>query len=560
MRDRGSNPAGVRTTAMLAVFALLLSACGSTAYRDRIAIQELAVDQDSGELPGLPGAEDAEAAAGTADGEVSFDEDDGEPSELAAPGEQGGPTDADGSATEGSAAEGGASGGAGTSASEGSGGGSGNGAAPRGSSPRGGGSGAGSGLPQTTENGRGVTDDTIRLGFITLTSFQNLGSNLGFTVADKGDVAQQIRDLSSWINDNGGIAGRRIEPSIRVYKQEEASPGAEAQLCNAFADDDKVFGVMLYGQIHESTRYCYAGKGVLMIDPTPFTYDSVLYQEVAPFLWNPEFPNYSKVMRTLPGALHRADYFKPMSSRNETDVKLGVVHWDSPFANRVLQRDLVPALEAVGQKVTSAYGVDGSSVATIQNGLSNAITRFRQAGVNRVVFIGGSPLAPFFFQTAESNNFRPRYGMTSLENPRHSSSDRGTPAQMADAVGIGFNIDTDVRDQDVAMPATSTERTCLEVLRKKGHTFEKRENANYALAVCSSLLLLQQGGKTITDGITAPLWAAHAERLGSSFKPAMWYSATFGPGRHDGNNQYRPLRFDRSCQCFRYTGDLANFR
>jgi ABC-type branched-subunit amino acid transport system substrate-binding protein len=532
-----------RFTAMLLVVALLASACGSTAYRDRVDLLAQAGEQAQDPVTGEATTESPDVPAPDATDAATEGTDPGEGDPVV--GQPGAP-----SATEGQTGNGTTGGGTGGNT-----GGTTDGQQPPPTTQP-----PSSNLPQTSDNGRGVTNDTVRIGVIALSSFQNLGSNLGFTVADKGDIRAQIRDLAAWINSNGGIAGRNIEPIIRIYTQEEASPGAEAQICNAFADDDQVFAVMLYGQIHESTRECYASKRVLMIDPTPFVFDEVLYQQLSPYLWSTSYPNYSRVARTLPHALAGTDFFQPMASRSESDVKVGVLHWDTPSARRVLQRDLAPALEAVGQQVDSSYGVNGSSIATIQNGLSNAITRFRQAGVNRVMFIGGSPLAPFFFSTAESNSYRPRYGITSLDNPRHSASERGNPAQMRDAIGIGFNLDTDVPDEQVPLGATERERLCLEVLASKGHNHERRENANYSLAVCESFLLLQDAGRTITDGLTVPVWAAHAEALGTSFKPVMWYDAEFGPGNHDGTATYRLIKHDTGCECFRYQSSSTRLR
>ena len=540
-----------RGPALLLLLALFAGACGSTAYRDRVEAQAAGVDGDVA-LPAFPSGDHSTSPATPEPVAVGTDAPtpgatgtEG-PSATAAPTTAPGATPAPGQPSAAPSPTAQPSPGAPTTQP---------------TTPP-----TTTGLPQAAENGRGATDDTVRVGVISLTSFQNMGANLGFSVADKGDVAGQIQTLADWINANGGIAGRDLVPIQRIYTQEEASPGAEAQMCNAFADDDDVWGVMLYGQIHESTRYCYSSKGILMLDPTPFVYDETLYTENAPYLWSVAFPNYTKVMRTLPHALAETDYFDPLPSRDEIDVAVGVLHWDTPSAKRVLQRDLGPALDAVGHPIASSYGVDGSSVATIQNGLSNAITAFRQAGVNRVFFIGGSPLAPFFYSTAESDGFRPRYAVTSLDQPRHTASDRGTPPQMVDAVGIGFNVDVDVEDEDMPVGAIPNEELCLDVLAAGGHTFERRENSNYALAVCSTFMLLKQGAETITGGLTAPVWSAHAEQIGTSFHPSLWFDAEFGPGNHDGTETYLPMRHFTDCDttsggCFHYTSsDRQRFR
>jgi hypothetical protein len=283
-----------RFTAMLLVVALLASACGSTAYRDRVDLLAQAGEQAQDPVTGEATTESPDVPAPDATDAATEGTDPGEGDPVVA--QPGAPSATEGQS--GNGTTGGTTGGGTGGTTDGQ-------QPPPTTQP------PSSNLPQTSDNGRGVTNDTVRVGVIALSSFQNLGSNLGFTVADKGDIRAQIRDLAAWINSNGGVAGRNIEPIIRIYTQEEASPGAEAQICNAFADDDQVFAVMLYGQIHESTRECYASKRVLMIDPTPFVFDEVLYQQLSPYLWSTSYPNYSRVARTLPHALAGTDFFQP---------------------------------------------------------------------------------------------------------------------------------------------------------------------------------------------------------------------------------------------------------
>lgn len=533
-----------RAASLLLATAMLATACGSTAHRDRLAVlaaEETAQHgdggavavpgpgQSTGDAPGTTPGAPAPGATATVDPETGEVVTPG-PSSTGAPGQPSQPTSPNGQPS---------------------------------TTPSGPQQPDATGLPQTQENSRGATADTIKVGLTYITSFQSLGSSLGFTVPAKGDVPAQAQVLADWINANGGIAGRDVEVVIRGFKQEESSPGVEQQLCNALADDEGVFVVALIGMIQESTRYCYASKRVLTIDISTFTYDTTVYSETAPYLWSLEMSDYSHLARTLPGALDEQGYFAPMASRDETATSVGVLIWDTPFTKRVVSRDLEPALAAVGQDINVLATVDGASISTIQKGLSDAVVKFRDAGVNRVMFVGGSPLQPFFYQTAENESFRPRYGVTSIDQPRFAANpdEGGYPLQAVDMVGIGVAPDVDVEDDQMPLGSmNANEKACLDILAEHGHVHEARKNANVILGFCGALLMLQQGAATITNGITPELWAAHAERNLANFVSPLNERVDFGAGDHAGPNHYRPMKWFEDCSCIRYVGPSRPLR
>ena len=554
VRRRTQGPRGV---ALLALLALLATACGSTAYRDRqIAIAAGGLDNASAPPIALGG--------GTT----------GHPDPTVAPTERGSGADGVDNTTGEVAADTGT-----TTTTPGSGrtsGGTTTGTTgpPRGTTAPPGGTTVdppggtddnppGASLPQSAENSRGVTDDEIRVGFLWISSFQTLGSQAGFQAPAKGDVDAQTRTLVKWINDNGGIAGRTVVPVIRSFPQEESSPGLEQQFCNKFADDDQVFAVMLVGQLQEATRFCYASKRVLHFETTAYAYDSTLFEQAAPYYWSLATPAIDQALRALPGLLQGQQFFDPMPGRDETQTAVGVVMWDTPYAKRLFQRDLQPALAAVGQDVAVLRTVDGSTIGTMQKGLTDAIVAFRNAGVNRVFFIGNAPLAPFFMNQAENEGYRPRYALTSADQPRFAADPGGgkVPLQARDAVGLGYQPEVDVEDDQYPWPDPNneTEQLCMQVLTAGGHQWSARKNASIAFGYCGGLLMLKKGAETITDGVTPELWAHHAEHNLVGFESPLNFGSTFGPGDHAGPDTYRLLKWFADCECFKYVGDPARF-
>jgi hypothetical protein len=553
VRRRTQGPRGI---ALLAVLAVLATACGSTAYRDRqiaIAADGLGngsappIATDGGTTGHLGGSEmPSEFASGT-DGAIVSDTTGGGTTGTATTGGTGGGTAGTTGGTNGGTTTGTTGGTTGTTGTTGG---------------TTGGTTSGSSLPQSEENVR-ATDDEIKIGFLWISSFAKLGSQAGFQPPAKGDVKAQAETLSNWINENGGIAGRKVIPVVRSFAQEESSPGLEQQFCNTFSDDDQVFAVMLVGQLQEATRYCYASKRVVHVEVTAYAYDSTLYEQTAPYYWSLATPAIDKAIRALPGVLQSQGYFDPMPTRDETETKVGVVIWDTPYTKRLFQRDLEPALAAAGQQVASLRTVDGSTIGTMQKGLTDAIVAFRNAGVNRVLFIGNAPLAPFFMNQAENEGYRPRYGMTSADQPRFAAnpSEGKVPEQARDALGLGYEPDVDVEDDQYPFPHASnkTEQLCLQVLAADGHTWEARKNANIALGYCGALLMLKKGAETITQGITPELWAYHAERNLVDFESPLNFGSSYGPGDHTGPTTYRPIKWFADCGCFKYAGEPARF-
>lgn len=405
---------------------------------------------------------------------------------------------------------------------------------------------------------QGLSAEAIKLGFVKLGSWQNLGENFGVVAIDWGDVDAQVAALVDWVNAHGGIDGRRVEYVIEEYRQEDASAEVEAQICNRMVDDEKVWGVVLQGQIHFSTRACYADRGVLVLDPSVFSFDDDVYARHHPLLVSPSTPALSRVVGALATSLDRRGWFEAMPSRGEAETRLGIVHWDDPYARRVLEQDLLPVLARLGRQVALTHAVDNSDAGTIQSGLTNGIVRFQTEGINRVLFVGGNPIAPLWFLNAEQYRYAPRYGLTTFDGPAHTTDQ--TPNQMRDALGIGFNAVHDVRDAQYPFPSENpTERLCLDVMAEGGQRFAARRGAELGLAYCEALLLLRSGAKGLGAALSAANWTARVERLGSGFRAAVGFEQYFAPGRLDGGRGYRDTEHRGDCGCFHYVGPVQRF-
>ena len=91
-----------------------------------------------------------------------------------------------------------------------------------------------------SEVGPGVTDTTIKVGFITRKASTAAGGG-GFKTPAQGDVNAQVNALVEYINKNGGLGGRKITSVLKEYDSSAASVQKENDYCTAFTQDEKVF-------------------------------------------------------------------------------------------------------------------------------------------------------------------------------------------------------------------------------------------------------------------------------------------------------------------------------
>lgn len=91
-----------------------------------------------------------------------------------------------------------------------------------------------------TDSVRGVTDETIKIGIV-IVDYEAIKQFVDFHRGDQEETAQIFVD---WINENGGVGGRQIEP---VYKTYTPIPGQEPgalSVCTALTEDEEVFAVL----------------------------------------------------------------------------------------------------------------------------------------------------------------------------------------------------------------------------------------------------------------------------------------------------------------------------
>ncbi len=403
-----------------------------------------------------------------------------------------------------------------------------------------------------TGTGPGVTDTTVKVVFVGV-DLGTTGTSLGFRTAAAGDLPAQVKALETYVNANGGIAGRRMEAVFRRYEASNDSPAAEEKLCNQITQDDQAFAVVLTGQFQANARPCYAQRRTLMLDATVVATDDATYARLSPYLWSASFPSYDEFVTALLRTLSEQDFFAGAGGA-------GVVAADTPSNRAVYQRLAEPELTRFGAAPTVSW-IDTTDLGTLNAGLNQAVVDFRSRGVDRVLFLGGARLASFFLTTAAAQSYTARYAVSSFDNPAFLVNNPETiPVAALDGmIGIGFNPSQDVPDSGFPFPGGDAERACLDIFAAGGQTFKTRENARVAFTYCDAALLLHAAAKDLGPNLNAAAFAQAAAALGDRFTPAAGTSGLLGGERRTAGNGYRVLAYDTGCRCFGYRGEEVRF-
>lgn len=403
------------------------------------------------------------------------------------------------------------------------------------------------GLVPAGQDTPGVSDDTITISFI-ITDTSAVAAAFGWETPDEGDREAQVAALVDHFNAQGGVAGRQIEAKVTVFNAITDGPVAEEALCNAITQDDKAFAVVMTGQFQENARPCYRNANTLMLDATLYPVDNAGFEELAPYYWSPLLPSYDDLVGGLAAGLIEEGWFD--------GATLGIVAIDSELSQRVYDEQFAPRLAAAGVEAASYNTIDPTDGTSFNNDQLQAIINFKEAGVDKVVAIGGSRLVSWFIDTSITQNYAPAYAVTSYDAPEFNVFNY--PEMMPGASGISVLPGYDVGDDQYSFPATPAEQECADIFAAAELEFTERANVRTGLMFCDALRLLAAATPHMTEvsaqGVSEAVW-----QLGDSFQPASVYGVEFTEGSYAGGDTYRPFRFDTECECMALIGDAADF-
>jgi hypothetical protein len=393
--------------------------------------------------------------------------------------------------------------------------------------------------------GQGVTATEIRIGFQVSTDLQAGFGAVGAS-GDAPDETRIVEALVAHVNEQGGIAGRQVVPVFHGTAATSGSWATQAQAaCATFTEDNEVLAVAsspVGGS--DALLACMAAGQTPLIEQNLWLFDQDYYTQFDGWLYQPGKMRADRWAGAFVDGLAQAGYFDGGT--------LGIARFDAPVFDRVMDRVVRPRLEAAG--VTIADEAILSSPQSVSDfgrmgaEINNAILSFRANGVDRVMFVENAGIMPFFWlPSAESQGFRPRYGLSSASIPA-TIARQGPAEQLAGAMAVGWTPPNDTEGD--RYPANDAAARCSQIMQERGIAGAA---GFYTHTACDSMFFLQAVIPRMTEFSPAGFRAA-AQSLGTAFTSPFALRSALAPDRPDGGASAQVLTYDQPCGCFVYTG------
>jgi hypothetical protein len=381
----------------------------------------------------------------------------------------------------------------------------------------------------------------IKVGFIVIKGGDALVTNaLGLPVSF-GDGRKQVDALVRDLNERGGINGRPMEPYY--YEWNVADPNdSPAVGCVKLTEDDRVFAIITVVNIDENMVACAARHRTILVNASFGAGDSYYYQQFGDFFFSPSLLTLDRQKKLLLDSLRANSVFKP-------EAKVGIL-LDStdPMYKRVSDTVIAPTLR--GWKVpyqTFAFSSEAD--------FSAAVLRFRNDGVNIVIFSSSSAIPPLLFmRQADSQGWAPRYYAMTDSDDSNTNGDYAPRSQTQKIIGVGALPISNVAVSE--HPTSPVEERCLALMRKAGENDTNRRSSLTAEPYCEAVWEFEAVTKRVAGDITSDAWRAAFPTIGTSYTPVTAFSTDFGTGRHDNASAYRELFWKPECSCVSYRGPL----
>ncbi|MHB8465066.1 MAG: ABC transporter substrate-binding protein [Acidimicrobiales bacterium] len=380
----------------------------------------------------------------------------------------------------------------------------------------------------TGQIGRGVTANTISIGFDDFPDVSQANAGIGGNQWTSDEPKSDGQAFVKYFNETGGLCGRQIVP---VWAEEKVVSGstsdqADQAACTTWTQDNTIFAAMDFGNFRPARLDCLAKAGVLALDVgTLLTTDTNEATRYFKLLLQPYKITLDRFFPAYVDQLAAQGFF-------HKGAKVGLLYTDIPAEQRAIDRTLIPALKAKGitladqAKVTHTYNID--TLAASESQTNSAVLKFQSDGVSEVLApVDGYSLMAFAGR-ANQQNYSPRYALSTSDQ----QDNRGGMGQSA--IWTAGTVDV------VWLPALSWAeaqtnpgtQTCLGFLAKEGHR-PPHDQGVLDLSYCDTLTFLRatlgRSQNLTPDGVSAA-----AATLGPQANGDLAWQWQMTATRHDG--------------------------
>lgn len=385
----------------------------------------------------------------------------------------------------------------------------------------------------------------MEIGFFISKNAEELFTALGYENLSPGNTENQVKAVVEYVNAHGGLAGRRIEPVFGVWDATAGNTVAQREAaCSTWLEDHKVAAVV--AESFDTFQACTTKARVPLLFGNTFPVTDGEFAR-SPMMATTTQPSDERLLPAWVDGLNAARYFAPWGA---LPVKIGVMYLDTPAQRHSFETVLEPALARHGQSVGEEAALSSQSIQEQLAAIQNTVLRFRAANVTHVVIMDTGGIGTVFMPQAESQGYRPKYGLHSLSQPA-IMQDIVPKEQLAGATAMGWLPTVDVANPQRPEP-NRTLATCLEIMTEAGEDMSSA--ARGAASVYCDMTFVLAAAAAQAPTFTSEGLLQGLSRVGRSYESTTTFAEDFST-RRDGPAALRPLAFDPECDCFAYTSD-----
>ncbi|HUR51443.1 MAG TPA: hypothetical protein VMZ11_04905 [Mycobacteriales bacterium] len=411
--------------------------------------------------------------------------------------------------------------------------------------------------------GPGWDQRYVYMGALTVNDLHTVAGGLGINL-DPGDLEADANAVATYVNEHGGILGRKLKILFRDMKTLDVASNTESTAsaaCTDFTQDRRV--IALYNPVTTidtaNFRACFARAHTPIFSASSAMLDSQAVKGLEGAFYQTAMVAWDKLAPVFVQRLKAQGWFggwdtrlgRPSASK---PPKVGILTSTTDAGTRVAA-EIKGALAAAGYRDSLVFQWTDASA-----GQNSSVNYFNGNGVTHVIVADLELTA--FQNSAQSQQYKPRYGITSYNDPYTNLESLSPKGANNGALGIGWAPAYDVSDANDPGSTGPGEKRCMALQEKAGQRFSGKRTARlYALAACDSILLAVQGAV-----------AAHGLDAGSIYRGALRVSPAFSTAVSFGNSSLTPthlftpssardLAWFADCECFKYTskGTTATF-
>ncbi|MFC6868022.1 ABC transporter substrate-binding protein [Haloechinothrix salitolerans] len=371
-----------------------------------------------------------------------------------------------------------------------------------------------------------------------------------------GDQKAQAEAVISDINSRGGVLGKKITPvyyDLSTGRAAQDPNGTQQEACTAWTEDRPVFAVVdvIPHLSRPLAASCLAKHKTPLIAMSPIVLrPRPVYARLAPYLYAPTQPAVERLVPKWMQRLKASGYFEGW------DSSLG-----QPSSRPMGRVGIIVVREQWGSEVgdivkneLSRYGLEGvigefsGSVTQYSAQAAQTVPRFRESGVSHVIDMSGQ--IGYFTQAAESQHYRPRYGLSSANRPYAGDNAN----QMRGSLAVGWLPAYDVSTADDPGTISEAQTRCRNIMRRAGQNTSDRGAFSSMLDTCDGFSFLVRAvrhGSLSASGLKSGAFSMGRMESAATFRIDLRGSS------FDGAASLRDNSYRTSCNCWRYSSSKS---